>query len=262
MDLLEARARGFDTGSRHPWERARVELAVRLLERHVALGSGATVLDIGCGDLFVVEELARRYPRARFYAVDSGFTDELIGRYRERLAAANVSLFARLDALPLAQPVAVVLLMDVVEHIADDRGFLYDLRDQPWIGHDTRWLFTVPSYQWLYSEHDRFLGHHRRYSLRGLHGLLSAARLTPLESGYWFTSLLAVRALQVARERLRGKAKATTTDLAAWRGDELTTERLTRILTLDGSLGLRLSELGVGLRVPGLSCFAICRKSN
>jgi hypothetical protein len=262
VDLVEARARGFDAGTRHPWERARVELAIRLLERHVTLGPGAAVLDIGCGDTFVVEELARRYPHARFCAVDSGFTEELIETYRRRLAVGNVSLFSRLDAVPLSQPASLVLLMDVVEHIADDRGFLYELRDQPWIGHDTRWLFTVPAYQWLYSEHDRFLGHHRRYSLHGLHGLLSAARLAPLESGYWFTSLLAVRALQVARERLRGRTNATTTDLAAWRSDELTTRRLTRILTLDGSLGLRLSALGVGLSVPGLSCFAICRKSN
>ena len=260
MDLVEARTRRFDAGTRHPWERARLELASRLIDRHVTLGPGAAVLDIGCGDAFVVGSLARRHPLARFYAVDRGFTDELIALYQERLAVPNVSLFAHLDDVPLTQPAALVLLMDVVEHIADDRGFLYNLRDRPCIGLETRWLFTVPSYGWLFSDHDRFLGHHRRYSIRELHGLLSSARLAPLESGYWFASLLALRALQVVRERLFGAGKNTATDhLADWQGDERTTQRLTALLMLDGGLGLGLSSLG--LRLPGLSSFAICRKS-
>jgi len=236
-----------------------VELASRLIDRHVKLGPGAAVLDIGCGDTFVVESLARRYPQVRFYGVDSAFTDELIAVFRARLSVPNVSLFASLDEVPHNQPAALILLMDVVEHIADDCGFLYDLRDRLFVNHDTRWLMTVPSYQWLFSEHDRFLGHYRRYSLRDLHGLLSSARLAPLASGYWFTSLLALRALQVAREQLFGATNDTATDLATWQGDDRTAERLTTILTLDGGFGLRLSDLG--LRLPGLSSFAICRKS-
>lgn len=262
MDLVEARARGFQAETRHPWELARLELASRLIDRHVTLVPGAAVLDIGCGDAFVVSSLARRHPLARFYAVDGAFTDELMALYRERLAVPNVSLFASLEDLPPAQPVALVLLMDVVEHIADDRGFLYDLRDRPWMSDDTRWLITVPSYQWLFSEHDRFLGHYRRYSFRKLHALLRSVRLTPLESGYWFTSLLVLRALQVARARLLGAGNGTATDdVVTWQGDERTTRRLTSLLMLDGGLGLRLSSLDLGLRLPGLSSFAICRKS-
>jgi hypothetical protein len=260
MDLVEARARGFEAGTRHPWELARLELASRLIDRHVTLGPGATVLDIGCGDAFVVSNLARRYPLVQFYAVDSAFTEELIVLYRERVGVPNVSLLASLDDLPLTRPATLVLLMDVVEHIADDRGFLYNLRDRPYMGHETRWLFTVPSYRWLFSEHDRFLGHYRRYSIGELHGLLSSARLAPLESGYWFVSLFALRALQVARERLFGTGKDAATDnLATWQGGERTTQRISRLLVFDGGFGLRLSSLG--LRVPGLSTFAICRKS-
>ena len=35
MDLTEARARGFTAGSRHPWERARLALATRLIASYV-----------------------------------------------------------------------------------------------------------------------------------------------------------------------------------------------------------------------------------
>lgn len=259
MDLVEARVRGFETGTRHPWELARLKLASRLIERHVTLGPGAAVLDIGCGDAFVTGSLARRYPHVRFYGVDSGFTDELITLLRRRLSLPNVSLFATLDEVPQAPTVALILLMDVVEHIPDDRGFLYGLRDRLFVSRDTGWLITVPSYQWLFSAHDRLLGHCRRYSLHELHGLLSSARLAPVASGYWFSSLLAFRALQVARERLFGAAKEGATDLATWRGNDRATQRLMTILMLDGGLGLRLSDFG--LRLPGLSSFAICRKS-
>ncbi len=234
-------------------------LTKRLIDRHVTLGPGAIVVDVGCGDTFVAEELARQHPQARFYAVDSAFTDELMATYRARLRVPNVSILASLDALPLTQPATLILLMDVVEHISDDHGFLQDLRDRPCAGQDTRWLITVPSYGWLFSEHDRFLGHHRRYSIPRLHELLAAVGLSPLESGSWFVSLFAIRALQVVRERLLGAAKGGTTDVAAWRGDDRTARLLATILTLDGSAGVSLAR--VGLRLPGLSSFAICRTS-
>jgi hypothetical protein len=259
MDLREARARRFEAGGRHPWERARVALALQLAARHVEIGRGDIVVDVGCGDTFVVEQLARRYPDAHFYAVDSAFTDELMENYRARLGAPNVSLFADLNRLPRERPAALVLLMDVIEHVPDDRRFLAELRDHPCCGIETRILITVPSYAWLFSAHDRFLGHFRRYSSATLKRLLTSARLAPLESGYWFTSLLAIRVLQVARERLFGPAGENSTQLASWRGDEQTARALARVLTLDGGVGLGLSR--VGLRLPGLSNFAICRKS-
>jgi hypothetical protein len=259
VDLLEARARGFEAVTRHPWERARVALTRRLIARHAPIAPGAAIVDIGCGDTFVAETLAREYPHAQFYAVDSAFTDELIATFRGRLTTPNVSLFPSLDDVPLSRPAALVLLMDVVEHIADDRGFLDGLRVRASIGPDTRWLITVPSYDWLFCEHDRFLGHHRRYSIGRLRALLSSVKLTTLESGYWFTSLLAIRTLQVARERLVGAPTGETTDLAAWQGSERAAKSLAAILTLDGGLGLSLSR--IGLRLPGLSSFAICRAS-
>src|SRR5437763_7474104 len=112
MDLVEARARGFDEAVRHPWEQARLALVNHLIRHHVALQSGDVVFDIGCGDTFVVEQLARRYPQVQFCAVDSAFTDQLLERFRARLTVSNVSLFASLDLVPVAKPAALVLLMD------------------------------------------------------------------------------------------------------------------------------------------------------
>jgi hypothetical protein len=258
MDLVEARARNFEAGSRHPWERARLALIGRLVARHLTLQPGDAVLDVGCGDTFVVEGLAQAYPAVRFYAVDSAFTDELIATYRARLKVPNVSLFASLDAVRLDRPASLVLLMDVIEHVPDDVAFLTDLCARPCIGDRTRLLITVPSYQTLFCSHDRFLGHYRRYSSRTLGRLLDAVRLVPIEAGHLFASLLPVRVLQVLRERVAGSRDAPS-DLATWRGGESKARALAAMLTLDGRLGLFLVRVGV--RIPGLSNFAICRKS-
>jgi hypothetical protein len=258
MDLVEARARGFDAAVRHPWERARLALVRRLIARHVTLRPGATVLDIGCGDTFVVDELARAYPAVQFYAVDSAFTDDLIEAFRARLSVPNVSLFASLDAVPLTKPASLVLLMDVIEHVPDDVEFLRAVCGGRYVDAQTRLLITVPAYQSLFCSHDRFLGHYRRYSNRTLRRLLDAVEVVPIEAGYLFASLLPVRVLQVLRERLVGSTDAPT-DLATWRGGEARSRALAAMLTLDGRIALLLVRVGVS--IPGLSNFAICRKS-
>src|SRR4051794_14802183 len=111
MDLVEATARQFDTPHRHPWEGARLATVRRLIEAHGGLAAGDVVLDVGCGDSYVAEQLARAYPSVRFVAIDTAFTDDLIARWRARMPVPNVSLFASLDEVPAQdRPAALVLL--------------------------------------------------------------------------------------------------------------------------------------------------------
>ncbi len=258
MDLVEAKARGFVESSRHPWERARLALAARLIARHVTLSPGDTVLDIGCGDSFVVESLARQYPDVRFYAVDSAFTPALIAMFEQRLTVSNVSLFSSLDDVPAHVQASLVLLMDVLEHVEDDRGMLRGLTSHPSITERTRMLITVPAYAALFCSHDRFLGHFRRYSSATFGALLSQAGLTPVLSGHLFASLVPVRLLQVVAEKIVPPPQEST-GLATWQGGETMARGLASVLEWDGRLALALLALGIPL--PGLSNFAVCRPS-
>ena len=255
MDLVEAGSRSLTAFVRHPWERARVKLVSRLIAP--VLNPGDTVVDIGCGDAFVVQQLAAAYPSAQFYGVDHAFTPELLERYRARLTVPNVALFSSLRSVPLQQAPAVVLLMDVLEHVADDLAFLEQVAERC-VDERTRIVMTVPSYSVLFSSHDRFLRHHRRYSRSSLRRLLRSGRLVEIRSGYWFTSLLAARAVQVARERLTGVTKPPP-NLAKWRGGEGAARAVSAILLIDGWLSMSLARVGIVL--PGLSNFAVCRKS-
>ena len=65
--------------------------------------------------------------------------------------------------------------------------------------------------------------------------------------------------LQVLRERVMRSTADAPTDLATWKGGERKARTLARVLTLDGRFALSLARFG--LRMPGLSNFAICRKS-
>ncbi len=259
MDLVEAQARGFAAGGRHPWERARLALVSDLVARHGQLGPGDLVLDVGCGDTFVIDALGQQYPRVAFHAVDPAFTDGMIQLYRTRLTAKNVALESSLDAVEASRPAALILLMDVIEHVPDDRAFLGDLCRRGLVGPETKFLITVPSYPSLFCSHDRFLGHYRRYSRKSLRALFDAVNLATLEEGHFFMSLLPPRLLQVVGERLTRGTVDEPTGLATWRGGEASARALAAILTADGRLSFWLSRLG--LKVPGLSNFAICRKS-
>ena len=76
MDLIEI-ADG-SSSHRHPWELARLWVLRRLMARHVPLTDGATIIDIGCGDAFVIGELAATFPRAQFIGVDAAFSDTVV----------------------------------------------------------------------------------------------------------------------------------------------------------------------------------------
>lgn len=233
-----------------------------LIARHVALGAGTAVLDIGCGDTFVIERLAATAPEVQFYAVDTAFTDELIAHYRAQLSVRNVVVSSSLDSAvpPLDRQVSLVILMDVLEHIADDQAFLTGLMSHPAIGGGAHVLVTVPSYQALFCSHDQVLGHYRRYSNRQLRYLLEGSGLAVLDIGYFFSSLVLARTVQVVKERgLNRRNDAGTTGLVTWNGSATLSEVIKQVLVADVRFSGLLRRIGITL--PGLSNYAICRKS-
>lgn len=264
MDLLEVKHRN-DTQSdvqRHPWELARLEVLKTLISKNVSLADRSLVLDIGCGDTFVVEQLALDYPRVSFYAVDIAFTEELMDVFRKNLKVKNVSLFRSLDDIPenSSQNAALVLLTDVIEHIEDDKKFMAELLKNKLVDGRTLFLITVPAYQALFCSHDKFLGHYRRYTNVLLKKNLTIAGLKIVTAGYFFFSLLPLRLLQVLKEKIVGvDPKAISTGLVKWENGNGMGNVLKSLLTLDANVSFFLKR--IGLNFPGLSNYAICRKS-
>jgi hypothetical protein len=90
--------------------------------------------------------------------------------------------------------------MDVLEHVEGDSEFLERVVASAAPG--TRFFITVPAFRLLWSKHDLYLGHFRRYRLKELASLCLGAGLEIQEKFYFFATIfpavLASRALSAA----------------------------------------------------------------
>lgn len=258
MDLRELAVTSSAAG-RHPWELARADAVQFLLQVRAGLPARPAVLDFGCGDTFLVSRIARGLGAAEAYAVDRAFTPDLKSQLIEKYP--DVSLFDSLPALEEAEkPEAdLVLLLDVLEHCEDDLAVLDSLMESPAVSLDAKFLITVPAFQGLFSKHDDFLGHYRRYSLGQLTRVVREAGLEVLESSYFFSSLLLPRAVQVALERL-SLSKAEPKGLGDYQGNAGRDAAIRGVLRADFRVCQALAR--VGIRIPGLSCYVLAGRNS
>jgi hypothetical protein len=94
---------------------------------------------------------------------------------------------SRLRNLPSRVDADFILLMDVLEHIERDSEFLANVVAASPKG--TRFFITVPAFRLLWSKHDEYLGHHRRYRLRDLDSLCRGAGLKVETKFYFFATI-------------------------------------------------------------------------
>jgi hypothetical protein len=95
-----------------------------------------------------------------------------------------------------------VLLMDVLEHVDDDVGLLRSYAERAPSG--ARFLITVPAFKWMWSGHDVFLEHRRRYTLPQVESVVRAAGLSPVKGCYYYGLTLPLAALVRLGGRLAG----------------------------------------------------------
>lgn len=175
MDLRE---KSRATRYRHPWEQAR---AAALLRFAADIPPDTQCADIGAGDLFFAAKLAAQ-SALRVLAVDPAYP----GR-EERDGCRLLCSIAEL----VPASVDCMFVMDALEHVDDDAAFAASLfRVVRPGGHA---VFTVPAHPWLFSVHDDFLGHRRRYTRRQFRDLLEAAGFRIDELFGFFTAPLVVR---------------------------------------------------------------------
>ena len=250
MDLVELPDRPV---TRHPWEEARFRFFHRVLERSLALDVARTVLDVGAGDAWFASQLATRRPALRIVCWDTGYTPELLASHALQDRAG-----VRLVVERPRTWFDVLLLLDVLEHVADDHGLLGTLvRENLCAGGYA--LISVPAWPLLFSSHDVRLRHERRYTPAAARVLVRGAGLEIVRTAGLFHSLLVPRALEVVREHLTRRTHPPP-DIGQWNGSPTVTTLIRWLLEFDARLSLIQSRLPASL--PGLSWWALCRKPN
>jgi 2-polyprenyl-3-methyl-5-hydroxy-6-metoxy-1,4-benzoquinol methylase len=134
------------------WHRIRY----RLILGSIPVGAPVRVVDVGAGTGWFGEALVVDRPRARYAFI------EQIADMRERLRGIHGSSADVGDGRDPFQPDDIVLVLDVLEHQADDGTFLADLAAR--MPEGCLFIATVPAFAFLWSAWDEALGHYRRYA--------------------------------------------------------------------------------------------------
>jgi len=250
--------------ARHPWEIARFKVVNQLIKNHlphINHLTNFTLLDMGCGDTWFIEEMSKHYPSAKMAGVDIAFEPNLLELLQQRFMQSNIGVYPSLESAKphLQKKVDVVLLLDVIEHIEDDVAFLKWMQSFDFITNETVFIITVPAYQKLFCSHDVFLGHYRRYTNNMLVRHMEASGLEEITKGYFFLSLLPLRLMQVIKEKIfKANHNEEAKGLANWNGAEGNNSLVAKVLLADYKISKLFQKIGV--KLPGLSNYILCKK--
>lgn len=189
----------------HWWFKARRDLMLSVLQKHVPAGDNRLVVEIGCGTGGNLKFLQRYY---RVAGVD--ISPEAVGHTSKRVNC-PVHLGDFRDRLSgMWEDIDAVILADVLEHVDDDAGFLKDIVKSLKPGSVV--LLTVPAHMFIWSRHDVVLGHRRRYSARMLRSLWKDLNVEEA----FFTSFSCILSPAIALYRLfrRNGLEAHKSDLS------------------------------------------------
>lgn len=181
----------------HWWFASRRAICNQMIDR-MSLPPSAAILEPGCGTGGNFPMLARR---GRLYAMDA---DPSALRFAASRGLAELCQGSLPENIPFGDTrFDLIVMTDVLEHLADDAGSLRALRTRLKPG--GRLLLTVPALPWLWSEHDVTHHHLRRYRPAELSAAARAGGFNVEYLSYYnfilFPAIAAVRTLQRWRQQ-------------------------------------------------------------
>jgi SAM-dependent methyltransferase len=177
MDVKEERILGEDAPN-HWYYRSKFKALLDIL-KPIAL---TDVLDVGAGSGVFSKMMIRAGRCECAVCLDPAYPCERVELYHGH----SIRFVRSIDRVHQS----LVLMMDVLEHVEDDvRLVRHYLKLMPSGG---KVLVTVPAFDFLWSGHDVFLGHRRRYTLFSIENCLQAAGLAIIRSRFFFGALFPV----------------------------------------------------------------------
>jgi len=237
MDLKETQILGENI-SEHWYYRSKAKAMTSLLGRQSVLN----ILDVGAGSGFFSRYLLANTSANTACCVDISYPQDSDDQekdkpitFRKSIAQSNADL---------------VLLMDVLEHVKDDVGLLSSYVNKVQSG--TRFLISVPAFEFLWSDHDVFLEHERRYHLEQVEQVARSAGLKIEKAGYYFATIFPIVAvIRLGLQKLKSRKNIVQSDLSP--------EHPIVNQILSTVCGLELPLIGFN-RIAGLTVFCLASK--
>lgn len=181
MDLKELES-GVDPKKHWYYQSKKEPLISFVKQTFEKVNRPLTIIDVGSGSGFFMYELKDSVPGMieQIYLVDIGYTDE-------EVAASKDQLIEKTRSLPHKIENAVVVMMDVLEHLKEDHAMLDEIKERS--AGENYFFITVPAFMSLWSGHDVYLEHYRRYTASSLRKLLQASHYKVRDLYYFYGSI-------------------------------------------------------------------------
>ena len=163
----------------HFWFASRAKLIGAALSRCRRSTGGQKLVEYGCSNGYLISNL-----EAEGWDV-AGVDMHLEGLMNAEACTRGPLICGRIENVSFADPVDVVGLFDVIEHLKNDEEILRHAAEQLAPGGIV--LVTVPAMMSLWSSFDDMLGHKRRYSRNDLVSLFERASLEVIDVYHAFS---------------------------------------------------------------------------
>lgn len=198
MDLKEVELLGGGV-AKHWYYQSKAAALIKVLPP----GIFGCVLDVGAGSAFFSRFLVEKGLAREVWCVDTCYSED-----RDDVFLGSPFHYRR---SPVVADADLVLLMDVLEHVDDDVGLLSEYVKRAPLG--AKFVISVPAFQFLWSRHDVFLEHKRRYHLSEIERVCSDAGLSLRAGCYYFGGVFPAAAAVRLLARVFRSGESPASDL-------------------------------------------------
>jgi len=193
----------------HWWFKGKRRLIAPLLDAALENIDAPVVVDVGCGTGSNLTLVHERFPNARQVGVD--LDSSALGYCVQRGESASLVQASGLS-LPLAsESVDCIVALDFIEHVEDDRALTREFARVLKPGGSI--VASVPAYPGLWSPHDAFMHHKRRYKSGELEARLTEAGLrVDRRHGFNFVLLPAIALVRSFKRKSKENTPEGSTD--------------------------------------------------
>lgn len=188
MDIKELDILGNNIGDHwYYWAKARA------LSQWIQDLRPKTILDVGAGSGFFSSYLLENTSVQEAWCVDINYENDSDTlhcnkpvHYRRSIEQTDVEL---------------ILFMDVLEHVEDDIALIREYVNK--VPQGTRIVISVPAFQFLWSNHDIFLGHKRRYTLKKMIEIIESSNLLFIDGSYYYGFVFPIAATLRCSQKIK-----------------------------------------------------------